>query len=53
MPEVRQPATRPEALRICGFSTRDFGEIHSRNQRLRHLWRSARSGRLLDELAGI
>jgi hypothetical protein len=52
MPEVREQAAGPEAFRICGFSTRDFGEIHSRNQRMRHLWRSARSGRLLDELAG-
>jgi hypothetical protein len=52
MPEVRQPATGPEALPICGFSARDFGEIPFRNRRLRHLWRPARSGRLLDELAG-
>jgi hypothetical protein len=52
MPEVRQQATGPEALGICGFSARDFGEIPFPNRRLRHLWRPARSGRLLDELAG-
>jgi len=52
MPEVRQPATAPKLSVFAGFSTRDFGEIHSRNQRLRHLWRSARSGRCSIELAG-
>jgi hypothetical protein len=52
MPEVRQQATGPEALRICGFSTRDCGEIPFHDPKLRRLWRPARSGRLLDELAG-